>query len=140
MTFLIKPPRTRGLTQLRTSDELIVSLADVTRVKSRHHVAGFGAISESEVVGKDDGTLSIRAREERRPDGQRTASRLWAHVKRRPSDLHAVVRRLRDDDAAKVAALDADIDDLKAAIQTLRTRRASVIADAWKRGAEVPLP
>lgn len=140
MTYLIKPPRTRGLSQLATAEELRVRLADVHRVKSSHHVEGFGTFRELESVGKDEGTLAVFAVKPIRADGTGTATRYDMRMKRRPSDLHAAIRRMRDDDAAKVAACDAEIEALRKAIGAVRERRAEAVHAAWKRGQEVPLP
>lgn len=139
MTYLVKPPRTRGLSQLATSDELRVRLADVHRVKSSHYVEGFGTMRELEVAGQDEQTLAVFAVKPKRADGQGTATRYDMRIKRRPSDLHAAIRRLREDDEAKVAEVDREIDALRQAISAKRDERAAIMQSAWKRGQSIPL-
>lgn len=136
MTYIVKPPRTRSMLYL--SESLFVRLADVHRTR-RMVSTPFGAMREMEKVGENEQVLMIADSEATSPAGTRAYPQLRIHVERRQAALAKVVRRLREDDEASLRGVDEEIEAAKQMVRDLRTKRAQIVAGAWRRAREVPL-
>lgn len=138
-TYIIKPPRTRNRSLVRTTDVFTARYRHRVRDTGRRLRGGGLTFRMVEADGVDEQTLELRLdRESYRPDGQR-AGGTWITVARSQDAVDKSVRRLRAEDLTALAEIDAEITDLRDQIKAARVRRADRLHESWPRATKVPL-
>lgn len=137
MTFLVRDGgRPRGR-DVRDAAELVVRYGRKRRVKRIREVAGLGSIREVEDVGIDRGVLDVTginltANPRYHEGGRQRAGHNQATAT--AAGLKRVVRKLRAQEAERLAELDAEIARLNDDLRDARLRRQELLQEAFTKG------
>jgi hypothetical protein len=140
VTYIVKPPRTKGLTQARTVEELTVGFERTIRPTGRNIRGGGITFRVHEDAGPNEQALRITSGNNStvRLDGTR-GSTLRIGITRSQDAVDKTIRQVKPDDLVALAVIDSEIESLKQQLRELRNNRAETAASAWKRAQKVPL-
>lgn len=110
---------------------LHVSRIDETRATGRS-IGGF--FREVENTGrKVAGILRIQTKDRFTLDGHGRSGSHSEHVRTNPVEVKKNVRRVRPEELAEIAKVDADIAVVEQELKTLKATRAEIVATAWAK-------
>lgn len=118
----------------------------VTRIEKRRYrpvsgvIPGIGQVLTSDPTGRyETDKLRVAPQDNRYADGRGCGTHWNAHVPRSAAGVKAVVRRIRPEEAAAIAACDARIARLEEDLRKSREIRAEAVQVAWGKAHVVRL-
>lgn len=125
--------------QVAQAARIHVQEPERTKVARSTRIPGLGSIDTHVGTGQyERTTLRLSAGDAEFRPGHRT-SNFYRLIPRTAAGVKEVLRRLRDQEAAELDAIDADIAAALERVRVLAEQRREVLARAWQRGNVVRL-
>ncbi len=112
-----------------------VTVAHAERLKSDGTIGGFTVVK---AVSFDHSKITLRPHDPINGLGRKTSSMRFT-VPKTAAGIKTVMRRLRPQEAARIAAVDVEIARLVEELASKRAERRTIVQEAWVKAHVVPL-